>query len=293
MKSGQRGEVRSLKVALGIYALLLVGKLAAYLLTGVMALLAEALHTLSDIFVSGFLLVALIYSRRPPDPVHAFGHGRAQNVAALVAATLFISFTSLQLYMEAIPRLWRPGEASYERLPLAAGTLIISMAIVAIPLLALLRGPRAGAAARAQFMELINDELGLLAALGGTLLAWKGIPAADPVASIVVATIIAVKGVGLFRDNADVLMGRSPDPEFLAEVERLARSVDGVLGVHALRAEYVGPDAVHVGMHVEVAPGLPVEDADRIAHQVEARVHEAVQPGFCVIHVDPAQVQRA
>jgi divalent metal cation (Fe/Co/Zn/Cd) transporter len=69
-----------------------------------MALLAEALYTLSDTFIPSFLLVALIYSRKGPDEAHMFGHGRTQNVAALVAATLFISFSSYKLYEEAIPR---------------------------------------------------------------------------------------------------------------------------------------------------------------------------------------------
>jgi divalent metal cation (Fe/Co/Zn/Cd) transporter len=59
--------------------------------------------------------------------------------------------------------------------------------------------------------------------------------------------------------------------------------------VHDLRAEYVGPEALHVGMHVEVRRGLPVEEADRIAHEVEGRVHQKLSPGICVIHVDPAE----
>lgn len=90
-------ELRSLQLALGTYVLVFGAKLAAYWMTGVMALLAEALHTLSDIFISGFLLVAAWYSARQADETHMFGYGRAQNVAAVVAATLFVSFTSLEL----------------------------------------------------------------------------------------------------------------------------------------------------------------------------------------------------
>lgn len=80
--------MRTLKLAVGIYLLVFVLKIVVYFFTGVMALLAEALHTLSDIFISGFLLVATIWSRKEADEVYMFGHGRAQNVAALVAATL-------------------------------------------------------------------------------------------------------------------------------------------------------------------------------------------------------------
>ena len=83
--------------------------------------------------------------------------------------------------------------------------------------------------------------------------------------------------------------GRSPGPEYLANVERLARSVSGVLGVHELRAEYIGPDIVHAGMHIEVQRGLPIEEADRIAEQVLERLHQDADSGYCVIHVDAAE----
>ena len=91
--------MRGLVLAL-LTLLMFALKLGAYFVTGVMVLLAEALHTLSDIFVSGVLLVALVWSQQKVDDVHMFGHGRAQNVAALVAATLFISFTSYKQFEE-------------------------------------------------------------------------------------------------------------------------------------------------------------------------------------------------
>lgn len=216
-----------------------------------------------------------------------FGHGRAQNVAALVAATLFISFTSFKLYEEAIPRLFEP-EASYQNLSLALAVLVVSMFIAAIPLIRLLRQKNRGASAKAQLMELFNDELGLIAALIGTLFIMQGQYIADPIASIAVATIIAFNAIGLFRENLSFLLGRSPGPEFMAIVEGLTRSVEGVLGVHDLRAEYIGPDTVHVGMHVEVKRGIPIEDADRITEEVSEKVHHSIKGGYCVIHVDPA-----
>lgn len=291
--SPEGGELHALKLAVGLYVLVFALKLAVYFVTGVMALLAEALHTLSDIFVSGFLLVAAIWSRKEADEVHMFGHGRAQNVAALVSATLFISFTSFKLYEEAIPRLFRPAEATYQNLPLALGVIVASMFIAAAPLVKLFTQKERGAAAKAQLTELINDELGLLAALLGTLFILWGQPLADPIAAIFVATIIAYNAIGLFRENSSLLLGRSPGPEFLAKVDSLARSVEGVLGVHDLRAEYIGPDIVHAGMHIEVRRGLPVEEADRIAEEVRERVHQATRCRYCIIHLDPAEAEDA
>jgi len=288
----ESGDIRSLKIALGAYFLVFALKLVVYFMTGVMALMAEALHTLSDIFVSGFLLVAAYYSRKSADEKHMFGYGRAQNIAALVAATLFISFTSYKLYEESIPRLFQRGETAYQNLWLAIGVIVLSMAIAAVPLIQLYLQKTRGAVARAQFLESINDELGLVAALIGTLFIIWGKPVADPIASIAVATIIAYNGVKLFLENFSLLLGRSPGAEYLAKMESLARSVPGVLGVHDLRAEYIGPDVVHAGMHIEVARGTPVEDADRIAEEVEKRIHAGTEPGFCVIHVDPATLDQ-
>jgi cation diffusion facilitator family transporter len=282
-------DIRSLQLTLGVYVLIFGMKLAAYLMSGVMALLAESLHTLSDIFVAGFLLVATLYSRKQADDTHMFGYGRTQNVAALVAATLFLSFTSFELYKEAIPRLFRTEVTTYQNLPLALGVLAVSMVIAAAPLVALIRQKTRGAAAKALLMELINDELGLLAALIGTLFILWGQPLADPLAAIVVATIIAYNGVRLFLENFSFLLGRAPGPAYMAEVERLARSVPGVLDIHDLRAEYIGPDTVHAGMHIVVQRGLPIEEAERIAEDVRQRIHQGTDVGFCVIHVDAAE----
>jgi len=286
-------DLRGLQLTLGVYLLILVMKLVVYFASGVIALLAEALHTLSDIFVSGFLLVAAIWSRKKADADHMFGHSRAQNVAALVAATLFISFTSFKLYEEAIPRLFRPGEATYQNLPLVLGVLIVSMLIAAAPLVKLFTQKQRGAVAKAQLMELVNDELGLLAALLGTLFIIWGRPIADPLAAIAVATIIAINAIRLFQENSSFLLGRSPGPEFLAEVERRARSVPGVLDVRELRAEYVGPNIVQGGMRIVVPRGLPIEEADGIAEEVKKRVHQCTESSYCVIHVDPAESEEA
>ena len=283
-------DFSSLKITLIIYIVIFAMKLAAYFASGVMALLAEALHTLSDVFVAGFLLIALIVSRRKADEKHMFGYGRIQNVGALVAATLFISFTSFELYKESIPHLFSHEPATYQNIGWAIGALIVSMVIAAYPLIRMLRRKTQGAAAKAQMMELINDEMGLVAALLGTLSITWGFPLGDPIAAILVATIIAVNAVKLFRENLSMLIGRAPGPEYMEEVKRLALSVPEVQEVHHLQAEYIGPDQVHIILHVRVDPKLTVVEANRIAEAVEKRVqHSDTNPEYCTVHVDPGK----
>lgn len=282
-------ELRSLRLAVLLYVTVLIVKLAAYAVTGVMAVLAEAMHTLGDIFVSGFLLIALVWSRKPADDRHMFGYGRAQSAAALVAATLFISFTALRLYEEAIPRLFRSEAVNYDNVAVAIAVLVMSMAFAAAPLFSLLRTRARGPAAKAQMWELVNDELGLVAALIGTSLALAGQHWADPLAAIVIATIISWKAVSLLRENLCLVIGRAPDREVLDAVEDAALGVPGVLGVRDLRAEYVTPDEVHLGMHVTVARQTPVEDADELVMAVTDAVHRVVHGAYCVIDVDAGE----
>jgi cation diffusion facilitator family transporter len=174
----------------------------------------------------------------------------------------------------------------YQNLSLAIGVLIVSMLIAAAPLITLFRQKTRGAVAKAQLTELINDELGLLAALLGTLSITWGWKLGDPLAALIVATIIAYNAIGLFRENLSFLLGRSPGANYLSNLESVARSVPGVLGVHDLKAEYIGPEMVHAGMHIEVAKGTPVERAERIADEVMHRIHTQNEDGFCVIHIE-------
>jgi len=282
-------EERALRASVILYAVVMVLKLGTWWWTGVMALLAEGLHTLSDIFVSAFLLIAARWSRKQPDQVHQFGYGRAQYIGALVAATLFLSFTAFELYREGITRLvgHEPPHPSRD-LPVAIGVLGASMLIAAWPLVQLLRQKQRGAAARAQLLELINDQLGLLAAIAGTALVLAGYPLADPISALVVATIIAVNGVNLFRENLSYLLGRSPPAETMRRIEDTIRAVQGVVGLHRLRAQQLGPGSVHVEMHVEVPRGMPIEAANEIAEEVTRQVVAlSAGPNIVNVHVDP------
>lgn len=224
-------EIRSLYITVIFYAIIVIIKLVAYFSTHVLALLAESFHTLSDLFISGFLLVALMWSRKGADKEHMFGHGRAQNVAALLAATLFLSFTSYKLYEEAIPKLFYPALTTHENLPVAIAVLVLSMIIAAYPLFSLVRQKKLGAAARAQMIELINDEFGVLSALIGTIFIAVGYPLADPIATIIVATIIAVNAIGVFRENLGLVLGKSPGPEYIEKIRSIAEATPGVLAV--------------------------------------------------------------
>ncbi len=287
--SDAAGEEKALKLSVVLYVVVMVLKLGAWWWTGVMALLAEGLHTLSDVFVSGFLLIALRWSRRKPDDTHQYGFGRAQYIGALVAAVLFVSFTAFELYREGITRLVGHEETHPSKdVPVALAVLGVSMLLGLWPLISLLRHKQRGAAARAQLLELVNDQLGLIAAFVGTLLVLWGMPMADPLSSIVVATIILINGISLFRENLSYLIGRALPPDDMKRLEAVVRSVKGVLGLHRLRVEQLGPGSLRVELHLEVQRGLVIEAANDIAEEATHAIASFTPgPNFITVHVDP------
>lgn len=286
-----RRDLRSLRLSAILYVVMFVAKLGVYFATSVMALLAEAMHTLSDVIVVGFLLLGLRWSADEPDEEHMFGHERGQSVAGLVAATLFVSFTSLRLFEESIPRLLGIGHSfsAPQRFELAIGVLLFSMLIAAIPLFQMLIHKPSGAAAKAQFLELLNDELSLIAALIGTVLTHLGYPLADPAATAIVATVIAWNGVALFRENFDLIVGRSPGQKVLTEIAQVALSVDGVLDAHDVRAERYGHGMIRCELHITVVRGTPIEEAHRIDQEVRRRIIQIEGMRMCHVHIDASK----
>jgi len=245
---------------------------------------------LSDVLISTFLLLSASWSRKPADEFHMFGHGRAQNVAALVSATILISFMSLETFREAFPKFFQASEAiEFQNPSLALIVILVGMFVVAIPIVDIMRVKARGASIKAQLVALLKDEVSYIAALIAVVLVAQGYYVADPLASTIVAAIIAISGLCLLKDNVHYLIGKAPSREFLEKVESTAKSVEGVLGVHDLKAEYVGPNIVHTGFHIDVAKGTPIEEADRIAEEVKEKVSQETGCQHCVIHVDPAK----
>lgn len=243
---------------------------------------------LSDVMVSSFLLVSLRWSSKPPDEFHMFGHGRAQNVAALVSAVILISFMSFEAFREAIPRLFQTSYTGSQNSVLALIVISVGMLVIAVPTVDVLRTKTKGASLKAQMVGLLKDEISYAAILAGVLLVSQGYIVADTIASLFVASVIAVGGIYLLKDNVHYLVGRAPDQQFFKRLEATARSVQGVAGIHDLKAEYVGPNIIQASLHVEVEKGTPAEKADRIAHEVEEKVSMNVSCQYCVVHIDPA-----
>lgn len=200
---------------------------------------------------------------------------------------IFILFLSLETFRQAIPELLHPAVEEAPSVAIGIAVTVLGLLLTIAPFAATLRTRTGGAAARAQFVALVENLGAYVVALVGLVLVANGVAWAGAVSSIVIGVLILVSGLYLLKENADVLVGRAPTRDFLEKNRATALGVPGVLGIHDIRAEYVGPGAVSAGFHIEVAGGTPVEEADRIAEEVHARVARTTGCLYCVVHVDP------
>jgi cation diffusion facilitator family transporter len=252
--------------------------------TGLIAVLAEAAHSFTDVLQTGFLLAAARLSAAPPDEAHPFGHARGENLAAIVAALLIVAFVAAELVRGAVGALLQPGPPP-QRPGVALLVLGASAVVLLWPLVLARRDMRAhGGVVRAQAVESLNDVLGVVTAFAGVVLVLLGLREADALAALLVAAIIIFNALQLFRANLPFLVGGSPPQEFYERVAREATGVPGVLGVHSLAAEYIGPTQVHLDMSLTVPDGMSIAEADELAHRVRHRLRETLGLQSLAVH---------
>ena len=280
-------NVRGIKLALVGYLVLLALQLVVYFVNGILILLAIAFETLASALIAAFLLLATHYSKKPADDVHMLGYERAQNVAAVIVAVIFITFMSVETFRRAIPKFFEPHNVSqFPNLSIALVVSAVSILVVLIPFMDILRTKRKGAALRTQLVNSLEDIVAYLAGFLGLIMLGKGNYLAEPIASTLVGMLIALSGVYLIKENVRYLMGKGPGREYIQGVESTIRLVKGVREIHGLKAEYVGPDNLFIGFHIKVAKGTPIEEAEHIVKEIKNRLGGDMGCQHCVIELE-------
>jgi cobalt-zinc-cadmium efflux system protein len=250
-------------IAAAINAALVVVGVAGGLLTGSLALLADAGHVLSDLAAIGLAVAAASLAARAGGPRRTFGFQRSEVIAALVNGLVLVAIATL-IVVSAIARLSDP--------PSVEGAGVIALGLLALAgngaaTWILSRGRRDDINLEAVLRHTAADALGALAVVvsGVVILAtgWKPI---DPLAAIAIAILILASSVRLVREPLDVLMEAAPPGLDADAVAKALCSVGGVSGVHELHVWSVTPGFEALAAHVVVAPG---EDRDRARREVE------------------------
>ena len=236
------GQPRRLAVVLAITSAVLVAEVVGAVLTGSLALLADAGHVLTDIAGLVLALLAARLVARPADERRTWGFRRAETLAAAAQAALLLA-VGVYVLVEGIRRLLDPAPVA------SLGMLVFGvLGLVGntVSLLVLARSRTADLNLRAAFLEVLADALGSVAVIvAAVVIATTGWLRADAIVSLVIAAMIVPRTVALLRDAATVLLESTPAGLDLADVRRHILEVPHVQDVHDLHAS-------------QIATGLPV-----------------------------------
>jgi cation diffusion facilitator family transporter len=288
---------------------LLVGlvKLAAGILSGSSAMLAEAAHSAADTLDQAFLLTSLRRADRPADRAHPFGHGQERYFWSLLAAFgIFIAGAGFSVF-EGLLSLSSKHSESPLIAYAALGVAFVAEGTSFVRAFWQVRGEaRRGHEEVLHHVQsspditvkvaLFEDSAAMvglvLAALGVGLRQLTGSPVWDGGASIAIGALLVVVAVKLGMDSKDLLIGRAASPE----IERLIRaeieSRPGVDALLELLTMHVGPDGLIVAARVALDDELGADEAEDLADEVDRRLSESL-PLQPYVFIDPTQTRQA
>ncbi len=227
----RRKNRRALVGVLALTASFTVVELIGGLLTGSLALLADAGHMLSDNFSLGIALFAVWLAGRPATPERSFGYQRAEILAALANGVTLVAI-SIWIFIEAYSRLWAPPEIlGKPMLAVAALGLLVNV------LSAIILSRSAGTSLNAQgaLRHVIADALGSVGAIvAATIILLTGWRYADPLVSAAIGVLILGSSWRLLRDSTNILLEATPRGIDAEEVGRSMAGTQGVEEVHDL-----------------------------------------------------------
>lgn len=269
----------------GLFVLALKG--LAYLLTGSLALLSDALESIVNVVAALAAYLALRVSARPPDENHPFGHTKAEYFSAALEGVLVV-LAAFSIAKEALPRLVRPvpleGLGPGLLLGALAGGVNLALALYLIGQGKRHRSPALVADGRHALSDALTS-FGVLVGVG--LAAWTGFWVLDPLLALVVAANILLMGFHLVRHSVGGLMDEGLSGEEKERLEAvLSHLPPEAIEVHDLKTRRAGPRSF-VELHLVVPGRMPVEEAHRLCDELEARLKAALPGVEVTIHVEP------
>ncbi|XRO75005.1 cation diffusion facilitator family transporter [Methanocaldococcus sp. 28A] len=248
------------------------------------SLISDGIHSLSDVITSVIGIIGVKIASKPADESHPFGHSRFECI--------FSFFIGLALFFTA----YEIGKFAVERIiygkVIEVNTIMIVVAILSIIVNELMTQYTLFVGKKLNNQILIadayhhrSDALSSIVVLIGLLLQKFGICYGDAIAGIIVAFMIAKVAYDICLTNIHYLTGRAPSKEVFEVIKKEALKVDKVIGVHDIKAHYVGPK-LHVELHVELPSNISAKEMHDIEVEVKNRLESLDNIEKAYVHVD-------
>ncbi|MFC2090673.1 cation diffusion facilitator family transporter [Bacteroidota bacterium] len=281
----EKNRVASLSVVAAVF---LTGfKLLVGLLTGSLGILSEALHSGLDFVAAGITWIAVRISDRPADEDHHYGHGKIENLSALIE-TLLLLITCVWIIYEAIKRL-SSGETHIEVTVWSYVVVISSIIIDFSRSRALMRVAKKynSQALEADALHFSTDIWSSLVVLIGLICASFGIFMADSIAALAVALIVIYVSYRLGKRAISVLLDKVP-AETHMKIVSVLEGIKEIEAYHDLKVRAAGAE-IFAELNIHVAPDMDLQTSHDIATGIEKKIRSEIPRCNVHVHIEPNQ----
>jgi len=259
-------------------------KLFYGLILNSVSLIADAVHSISDVLSSVVVIIGFKISNKPADKEHPFGHGRVDLIASVIIATMLL-IVGFEFLKDAVLRIKNPSISHSTPIEI----LIIASTIFLKELLAQFSfylGKKINSPSlMAEGHHHRSDALSTIVVIVSLIATNFGFKWIDGVAGIIVAIFIMHTAIDLLKDAANPLIGAAPDKEVIEDIKNMALSYDNVLDVHDIVVHQFG-DKWHISLHIEIPQTMSVLEAHTLADSIERKIQSKYK-GMAVVHIDP------
>jgi len=284
LTSGTTKNRRLLWITFGLTFTYFCVEVVGGVLTNSLALLADALHMLTDVGGLGLALFAAWMSAKPVTPAKTYGYYRVEILAALTNAVVLFLLSFYILY-EAYARFQEPPPvSSLPMLAVAAVGLVVNL----IGILLLRRSAKESLNMQGAFLEVVSDLLSSIGVLVAGGIMWAtGWYYADPIFSAVIGVFILPRTWKLMTQAVNILLEATPAHINLASVDRAMRGIEGVASVHDLHVWTITSGIDAISAHIVVADGMPASVAATLVDRLAVVLRDEFKLDHSTIQVEP------
>lgn len=274
-------------VGICLNIMLFIIKYFAGILSGSVAIIADAFNNLSDAGSSFITLIGFVFSGKKPDSDHPFGHGRFEYVSGFIVSML-IMLMGFELIKSSVDKIVNPEPVDGRPV-----TIVILIVSIAVKLYMAFYNHNIGrklssAAMRATATDSLGDSAATTVVLLSVIFMKLTGVNIDGYCGILVALLVLYAGYNAAKDTVTPILGKPPEPEFVKKIEDIVLAHEEVCGIHDLVVHDYGPGRVMISLHAEVDGNdsiFVLHDAiDRIENELSEKIGcEAV------IHLDPIE----
>lgn len=283
------GHRRLLTISLCLTATIMVVQVVGAILTGSLALLADAAHMFTDASALVIALIAAAVAARPADDRRTFGYQRAEVFGALINAVILILLAGW-VGFEAVGRLLNPSDVEVTG-PLMLAVAVVGLLANGVSMWLLSRAQRTSINVRGAYLEVMGDLIGSAAVIVAAIVivATEWMPA-DAIASMFIAVMIIPRAISLLREVFSVLSESAPKGTAVSDIRQHLLDYEGVTGVHDVHVWQLTRGAPVFSAHVSVDPAYLADGRSaKLLSDLQSCLAEHFDVEHSTFQIEPAE----